>query len=133
MSKEQIAWCRTVGETLARTGGGRPVPALAFQHIIVPEVYNTFTQVRDKGVEGAFEGRGVGAGRWYTADAPAVTGELLEAPCPPDYSNGQFAAWLAAGDVRAVSYTHLLVEVQAFAMILTYAARRRRPLASALF
>lgn len=83
MSKEQIAWCRTVGETLARTGGGRPVPALAFQHIIVPEVYNTFTQVRDKGVEGAFEGRGVGAGRWYTADAPAVTGELLEAPCRP--------------------------------------------------
>lgn len=106
VSKEQIAWCRTVGETLARTGGGRPVPALAFQHIIVPEVYNTFTQVRDKGVEGAFEGRGVGAGRWYTANAPAVTGELLEAPCPPDYSNGQFAAWLAAGDVRAAFFAH---------------------------
>lgn len=106
VSREQIAWCRTVGETLTRLNGGRPVPALAFQHIIVPEVYSAFTQVRDKNVEGAFEGRGAGAGRWYTAGPPAVAGALLEAPCPPDYSNGQFAAWLAAGDVKAAFFAH---------------------------
>ena len=104
VSKEQIAWCRTVGETLARTNGGEPVPALSFQHIIVPEVYNTFTKVRDKNEEGAFAGKGVGKGGWYTA--PAGMEGLEEAPCPPEYSNGQFAAWREAGDVKAAFFGH---------------------------
>lgn len=104
VSKEQIAWCRTVGETLARTNGGEPVPALVFQHIIVPEIYNTFTKVRDKNEEGAFAGKGVGEGGWYTA--PAGMEGLEEAPCPPEYSNGQFAAWREVGDVKAAFFGH---------------------------
>lgn len=104
VSKEQIAWCRTVGETLARTNGGQPVPALSFQHIIVPEIYNTFTKVRDKNEEGAFAGKGVGKGGWYTA--PAGMEGLEEAPCPPEYSNGQFAAWRETGDVKAAFFAH---------------------------
>lgn len=104
VSKEQIAWCRTVGETLARTNGGEPVPAIAFQHIIVPEIYNTFTKVRDKGEAGAFAGKGAGKGGWYAA--PAGMEGLEEAPCPPDYSNGQFAAWREAGDVKAAFFGH---------------------------
>ncbi len=100
VSKEQIAWCRTVGETLKKTNGGA-VPAIAFQHIIVPEIYNTFTQVR-KGAEGAFQGKGIGKGAWYTAPMSGV----LEAPCPPEYSNGQFAAWRDVGDVKAAFFGH---------------------------
>lgn len=104
VSKEQIAWCRTVGETLARTNGGRAVPALAFQHIVVPEIYNVFTRVRDKDEPGAFAGKGVGKGGWYAA--PAGLDGVCEAPCPPDYSNGQFAAWREAGDVKAAFFGH---------------------------
>ncbi len=104
VSKEQIAWCRTVGETLARTNGGEPVPAMVFQHIIVPEIYNVFIQVRGKGETGAFAGKGVGQGRWYAASA-GLEG-LEEAPCPPEYSNGQFAAWREVGDVKAAFFGH---------------------------
>ena len=104
VSKEQIAWCRTVGETLARTNGGETVPAMAFQHIIVPEVYNVFTRVRDKNEAGAFAGKGVGKGGWYAA--PAGMEGLEEAPCPPEYSNGQFAAWREVGDVKAAFFGH---------------------------
>lgn len=104
VSKEQVAWCRTVGETLARTNGGEPVPALAFQHIIVPEVYNAFTRVRDKNEEGAFAGKGVGKGGWYAS--PSGMEGLEEAPCPPEYSNGQLAAWRDVGDVKAAFFGH---------------------------
>ena len=104
VSKEQIAWCRAVGETLARTNGGEPVPAIAFQHIIVPEIYNTFTKVRSKDEPGAFAGKGAGKGGWYAA--PAGMEGLEEAPCPPDYSNGQFAAWRECGDVKAAFFGH---------------------------
>lgn len=104
VTKEQIAWCRTVGETLARTNGGTAVPALAFQHIVVPEIYNVFTRVRDKDEPGAFAGKGVGKGGWYAA--PEGLGGVREAPCPPAYSNGQFAAWREAGDVKAAFFGH---------------------------
>lgn len=104
VSKEQIAWCRAVGETLAQANGGEPVPALSFQHIIVPEIYHAFTKVRDKHAEGAFAGKGAGKDGWYAA--PAGMEGLEEAPCPPEYSNGQFAAWREAGDVRAAFFGH---------------------------
>lgn len=103
VSKEQVAWCRTVSETLARTSG-ETVPALVFQHIIVPEIYNVFTRVRDKDEAGAFAGKGIGKGGWYTA--PEGLDGVEEAPCPPNYSNGQFAAWREAGDVKAAFFGH---------------------------
>jgi hypothetical protein len=31
---------------------------------------------------------------------------LGEAPCPPEYSNGQFAAWRDVGDVQAAFFGH---------------------------
>lgn len=104
VSKEQVAWCRTVSETLARTNGGEAVPALVFQHIVVPEIYNVFTRVRDADEAGAFSGKGIGKGGWYTA--PEGLSGVEEAPCPPNYSNGQFAAWREAGDVKAAFFGH---------------------------
>lgn len=104
VSKEQIAWDRAVGGTWTQINGGTPVPAMVFQHIVVPEVYNAFTQVRDKKADGAFAGKGVGKGNWYAA--PAGMDGLEEAPCPPEYSNGQFAAWREVGDVKAAFFGH---------------------------
>lgn len=104
VTKEQVAWCRTVSETLARTNGGEPVPALVFQHIVVPEIYNVFTRVRDNDEPGAFAGKGAGKGGWYAA--PTGLSGVAEAPCPPNYSNGQFAAWREAGDVKAAFFGH---------------------------
>lgn len=104
VTEEQAAWCRTVGESLSASNGGTPVPALVFQHIIVPEIYSVFTRVQDKNEDGAFAGKGIGQGSWYTA--PAGMEGLEEAPCPPESSNGQFAAWREAGDVIAAFFGH---------------------------
>ena len=104
VSREQIAWCAAEMEASAQANGGQPVPAVYFQHIVVPEIYDTFTQADSKEAAGAFEGHGIGKGTWYTA--PAGMEGVLEAPCPPDFSNGQFAAWREAGNVKAAFFGH---------------------------
>lgn len=103
VSREQIQWCADEMAAVKESNGGIPVPALCFQHIIVPEIYDTLAQA-EKGDPGAFEGKGAGAGKWYTA--PAGMGGLREAPCPPDYSNGQFDAWKESGSVVAGFFGH---------------------------
>lgn len=108
VTKEQITWCSTVGKTLTTANGGKTVPSLAFQHIVVPEVYNLFTPVQEDGAPDAFEGRGYGKGRFYSVllSSKYIEGAVNEAPCPPSYSNGQFDAWVNAGDVKAAFFGH---------------------------
>lgn len=103
VSKEQIEWCAAEMAAVREANGGVPVPALYFQHIIVPEVYDALTPA-EKGADGALEGKGAGAGAWYAA--PAGMEGLLEAPCPPDYSNGQFDRWKESGGVAAGFFGH---------------------------
>ena len=81
VTKEQIEWCAAEMEAVKEANGGVSVPALYFQHIIVPEIYDAL-DAAEKGADGALEGKGVGAGAWYAA--PAGMAGLLEAPCPPD-------------------------------------------------
>ena len=100
VSKEQIAWCGEQMEASARLNGGIPVPAMYFQHIVVPEIYDVLDRAEEK-ADGAFSGNGIGKGNWYVG----IDG-LMEAPCPPDYSNGQFAAWREAGNVKAAFFGH---------------------------
>ena len=103
VSKEQIEWCAAEMEVVKDANGGVSIPALYFQHIIVPEIYDALTPA-EKGADGALEGKGIGAGTWYTA--PAGMDGLLEAPCPPDYSNGQFDRWKESGSVIAGFFGH---------------------------
>ena len=103
VSKEQIEWCAVEMEAVKESNGGVPVPALYFQHIIVPEIYNALAPA-EKNADGALEGKGVGSGKWYMA--PTGMDGLLEAPCPPDYSNGQFARWKESGSVIAGFFGH---------------------------
>lgn len=103
VNKEQIEWCAAEMEAVKALNGGVPVPALYFQHIIVPEIYGVLTPA-EKGADGALEGKGVGSGKWYIA--PAGMDGLLEAPCPPDYSNGQFDRWKESGSVVAGFFGH---------------------------
>lgn len=88
--KDQIEWYKKTAEALKAANGGTPVPAINFQHIVVPEIYDAL----DKDAEG----------NWVL---PAgATGELDESPCPPKYSNGQFDAFLEEGDVIATVCGH---------------------------
>ena len=88
--KDQIDWYVKKSNELKEANGGEPVPSMVFQHIIVPEIYDVLAKDKD--------------GKWILPEG--VDGELWEDPCPPHYSNGQFDAMVAQGDVVAMFFGH---------------------------
>lgn len=102
--EDQINWYKDTAKALSLLNGGEVVPAMSFQHIIVPEVYDALGMMKIP----------VGIGEW-TFDGQAYlpipnfgafTGYLFEPPCPSHINGGQFDAWLETGDVMATFYGH---------------------------
>ncbi len=105
--KEQIEWYKDTAEKLKKENGGKTVPAINFQHIIVPEIYDALKQTKL-----LWFGRIIRQKnplndkiKFYTLPDGAV-GQLHEYPCPPYYNNGQFDAMLEVGDVLATVSGH---------------------------
>ncbi len=92
VTKEQIQWYRDISNSLKEQNNGEPVPSLNFQHIIVPEIYDVL--VDDES----------GDADWALPEGN--DGFLGENPCPPEYSNGQFDAFVEQGDVLATVSGH---------------------------
>lgn len=87
--KDQIDWYVKTSNELKAANGGAVVPSMMFQHIVVPEIYDVLVKTQN-GYE-----------------LPEGTkGELLENPCPPEYTNGQFDAVVNQGDVVAMFFGH---------------------------
>ena len=104
---EQVDWYVEKSNELKAANGGAPVPSIAFQHIIPPQIKDALKEV-PAGTEGA-----VGfAGSNYTLpdDCDPATNWLSEAPCPPNtgFAPGyaQVDAMLEQGDVQAVFVGH---------------------------
>ena len=102
--EDQINWYKDTAKALAALNGGEVVPAISFQHIIVPEAYDALGMMKIP----------VGIGEW-TFDGQAYlpipnfgafTGFLFEPPCPSHINGGQMDAWLETGDVMATFYGH---------------------------
>lgn len=90
-----------------RRNGGTPIPAYAFQHIIVPDIYDAMDIVpSSEKKNGAVEGYGCRKGTYYSAASVIEAGTLGEAPCPPDVNGGEFAAWKQGGDIVAGFFGH---------------------------
>lgn len=87
--KDQIEWYENACAELRLQNGGKNVPAISFQHIIVPEVFE-LVKMKNKA---------------WTLPEGAV-GTIGEEPCPPKYNNGQFAAFKRQGDVLATVSGH---------------------------
>lgn len=106
VTETQINWYKQQSKALAEANGGVPVPSLAFQHIVVPEIFDALKEV-DKDTEGAKEKyfKATDETKYYILPEGAE-GELNETPCPPDYSNGQFDAMKETGDVLAMVFGH---------------------------
>lgn len=98
---DQIEWYEKKSNELKEENGGVPMPSLLFQHIAVPEIYNLLTEV-DEGTENAVEKNG----KYYILDSDKTQGTMGEAPCPPDYNNGQFESWKKQGDIIAAFFGH---------------------------
>ncbi len=106
--EDQIEWYKQTAAALAAENGGEVVPAMAFQHIIVAEVfpamflpYPSELAVPDitKTVDGVTYS--------FTPQYDRFTsGLIMEFPCPGAVNYGQFDAFLEVGDVIATLSGH---------------------------
>lgn len=104
--EDQTEWYKKTSNELKAANGGEVIPALLFQHIIVPEAYEMFN-VADKGTSGAVRGHGSHSDNYYVAnDEYIYQGNLNEGPCPPDVNHGQFDSWLEQGDILGAFFGH---------------------------
>lgn len=102
--KDQVEWYKAKAEELKEANGGEYVPSMNFQHIVVPEVY-----------EAMYPKFLFTVGETYTIKGTTYipvpgfslhTGFILEPPCPPYVTEGQFDAWVETGDVIASFFGH---------------------------
>ena len=104
---EQLEWYVDKSNELKEANGGVPVPSIAFQHIIPPQIAEALQEVPE-GTPGAVDF----AGKWYTLPegTDLTKNHLSEAPCPPnlDFAPGyaEVETMLAQGDVNAIFCGH---------------------------
>lgn len=102
---EQVEWYKQKSEALERANGGEKVYSLAFQHIIVPEIYDAL-QKHDNWIGYSYEHL-YRPGEYYTFNPEVENHGLLhETPCPGYYNNGQFDAMVERGDVLGMFFGH---------------------------
>ena len=99
-TKEQIQWYVETSEALKAQNGGKAVPSINFQHIIVPDIYDALVEC-EEGTPNSIYAR-----EKYLTLPEGSVGVIHEGPCPPNYSNGQFQAFLQQGDVLATVSGH---------------------------
>lgn len=105
--KEQIEWYKETAEELKTENGGKVVPSINFQHIIVPEIYDALKQTKLLWFGRIIRKKNPlnDKTKFYTLPDGAK-GMLHEYPCPPYYNNGQYDAMLEMGDVLATVSGH---------------------------
>lgn len=104
VSEKQVKWYIEKSKALEEKAGEK-VYSLAFQHIIVPEVYDGLKEVKHKGAF-IYE-RLYGEGRYYAFDPDTQNyGKFHETPCAGYYNHGQFDAMVQRGDVLAMFTGH---------------------------
>lgn len=106
--QDQLDWYLRASEQARAANGGAPVAGYAFQHIIVPEIYDALEEVpvSQKNDPGVVEGFGAHSGRYYRLGEAFPVGTLGEGPCPPDVNGGEFDAWQQGGDIVAAFFGH---------------------------
>ncbi len=105
--KEQIDWYKETSAKLKDANGGKAVPSINFQHIIVPEIYDALSQISFPKLGCIIRKKNPLSDktRFYVLPEGAK-GQLREYPCPPYYNNGQYDAMLEMGDVLATVSGH---------------------------
>lgn len=101
---DQIEWFEEIAENFREKNGGEYVPALVFQHMPVTEIYDLLQEVKGVDVNGAIKGHSMFSNKFYVP-GEGVKGSLLEAPCPPDFNNGEFDSWKTHG-VKGAFFGH---------------------------
>ncbi len=117
VQKDQIEWYEKTEKALTEENGGDPIPSLAFQHIIIPEIWDVLLKTGEANEEGEIitttddyvkEYSVVKGASVYTLPEE-YRGEdvfLSETPCPPEYSNGQVQSMINNGNVLGIAVGH---------------------------
>ncbi len=106
MEPEQLQWYTQASNKLTADNGGSPLPAVAFQHIPVPQMYDMLTPVA-QGTPDAVQGSGTHAGTYYVANPDMVSdGTVGEGPCVLEDEKAEFDTWRAQGDIMAAVFAH---------------------------
>lgn len=104
VAEDQVAWYREASAASERQNG-RKICSLAFQHIIVPEVYEALERV-DHWTPFSYP-HIYEKGAYYRLSGTAENrGMLCEKPCCGYYNHGQFDAMTERGDVLAIFTGH---------------------------
>ena len=100
VKQSQIDWYKETSARLAEENGGL-VPSLAFQHIIVREIWDALEKTDE-------EHAAIRDGStYYKLPDTAAEGSILgECPCPGSINSGEFAAMKEGGDVLGIVSGH---------------------------
>lgn len=105
VKKDQVDWYKAESAKLEAANGGEKVYSFAFQHIIVPEVYDALKKAKVRTLY-SFEHM-YNKGEYYMFDPDGVNfGTLNETPCSGYLNDGQFDAMVERGDVLAMFTGH---------------------------
>lgn len=100
--EDQIKWYERKAAELKTENGGKPVPAILFQHIPVNQEYDFLLEV-SKETPDAIEKDG----KYFLPKENAFSsGVMREGPCPPDKDRAQFESWKRTGDIFAAFFGH---------------------------
>lgn len=120
VAKDQVEWYIKTEKALTEANGGKIIPSFAFQHIIVPEVYNVLYKVGDTDAETGEITEVEAEGEYLDAQPIEWYGEyyafpkeyadedtfLSETCCSPRYTNGQAEALIDYGKVLGIAVGH---------------------------
>ena len=104
VNADQIDWYKRACAEVTAGNGGKPVPALLFQHIPTSDVGNLFIECR------AWEDGATAKGtKFYRLNPELARGNNFYAYTPGEPSE-QFKAWKECGDVMGAYFGHQHVE-----------------------
>ncbi len=101
---DQIEWYEKRSAELKEANGGKPLPAILFQHMPVQQENDGFAEVTADD-DYTFKRDG----KYYKFGHEIIEGRIRETPCPPSLENNhreQFESWKKCGDIVAAFFGH---------------------------
>lgn len=102
---DQTEWYIRKSNELKEQNGGIPLPALLFQHIPVPEVYELADEL-DAKTAGAVKGQTALHKKYYKTNSSVTQGTFQEGPCSAGVAHNQFETWKQQGDIIGAFFGH---------------------------
>lgn len=100
---DQVEWYVNKSNELKAANGGEAVPSMAFQHIVVKEIFDIIESSTEY-IEGS---ELYSDGRYYVfKEGYLKAGHLKEYPCPGTQPSKQFSKMVEQGDVVAMFFGH---------------------------